>query len=393
MSKTLRGQTILVIACTFKGADFIREAHRLGCRIYLITAYRYRDMAWPRECISEFFYVDEQQDIWNIPNLIKGVSYLARTIHFDKIVPLDDYDLEKASALREHLRVAGMGDTRVRYFRDKFAMRAKADEDGIPVPEFVHVLNYDRINAFTSMVSPPWLLKPRSKASVQGIIKVETTQALWDQINHMGDDQSFFLLERYIPGEVYHVEGIVYNFEVVFQSVNRYLNSPFEASSSGGIFGSVSVERGGADDTILTGLNKKVITSMGLMHGVTHTEFIKSAVDGQFYFLETTARVGGSYINEKIEAETGINLWKEWARIEALAPESKYKPPLPAFQYSGLILSGTREKHPVITHPDRNACFWSVSDNHQAGVIVTAPAYGRLMELIRNYTETFRELQ
>jgi len=44
---------------------------------------------------------------------------------------------ENVSALREHLRIPGMGLTTVRYFRDKLAMRARAKEAGMVVPEFV----------------------------------------------------------------------------------------------------------------------------------------------------------------------------------------------------------------------------------------------------------------
>ena len=39
--------------------------------------------------------------------------------------------MENAAALREHLRIPGMGLTTVRYFRDKLAMRGRAKEEGI----------------------------------------------------------------------------------------------------------------------------------------------------------------------------------------------------------------------------------------------------------------------
>ena len=58
------------------------------------------------------------------------------------------------------------------------------------------------------------------------------------------------------------------------------------------------------------------MSAFGLVRGVAHTEFIKSHNDGQFYFLETAARVGGANIAEMVEAATGINLWSEWAKIE-----------------------------------------------------------------------------
>ena len=144
--------TILCLASYNKGHDFMREAHRLGCRVLLVTSESLRDAAWPRECITEMFYVPDVQKQWKLEDLLLGVSHLARREVIDRIVPLDDFDLEKASALREHLRVPGMGETTTRYFRDKLAMRVKAASDGIPVPGFVHVLNEARIRAFCAEV-------------------------------------------------------------------------------------------------------------------------------------------------------------------------------------------------------------------------------------------------
>ena len=74
--------------------------------------------------------------------IINTVSYMARWQPIDRIVALDEFDMENAAALREHLRIPGMGLTTVRHFRDKLAMRGRAKEEGINVPEFIHVLNH-----------------------------------------------------------------------------------------------------------------------------------------------------------------------------------------------------------------------------------------------------------
>ena len=74
--------------------------------------------------------------------------------------PLDDFDLETAAALREHLRVPGMGETTTRYFRDKLAMRLRAQRGRHPRPEFIHVLNYERLHDFMARV--PAALAPQA---------------------------------------------------------------------------------------------------------------------------------------------------------------------------------------------------------------------------------------
>ena len=114
----------------------------------------------------------DQNHEWNRADTIKAVSYLARTRVIDRVVALDDFDVELAAALREHLRLPGMGETTVRHFRDKLAMRMKAREAGINVPDFIHVLNYDALHRFMENTPAPWVLKPRSMAGAIGIKKI-----------------------------------------------------------------------------------------------------------------------------------------------------------------------------------------------------------------------------
>src|SRR6201988_2866568 len=139
--------SILCVTSYEKGQDFLRACKALGCTVYLLTVEKLRKGNWPREAIDEMFFMPEELPL---TQLLNAVSYAARSRKIDRIVALDEFDMENVSAIREHLRIPGMGLTTVRYFRDKLAMRARARETGILVPEFVHVLNYDKLREFMS---------------------------------------------------------------------------------------------------------------------------------------------------------------------------------------------------------------------------------------------------
>ncbi len=202
--------TILCLASYEKGHAFLREAKRQGCVVVLLTSESLKDKAdWPRDSIDEIFYMPDQNHEWNRSDTIKAVSYLARTRAIDRIVALDDFDVELAASLREHLRVPGMGETTVRHFRDKLSMRMKAREAGIHVPDFVHVLNYDALRRFMENTPAPWVLKPRSMAGAIGIKKIHRAEELWPAIESLGDMQSYYLLEQFVPGDIFHVDCIV----------------------------------------------------------------------------------------------------------------------------------------------------------------------------------------
>src|SRR5579864_9084823 len=328
--------TILCISSYEKGQEFIRTCKGMGCRVLLLTVEKLRHANWPFECIDEVFTMPEELPL---QSLIYAVSYTARSQPIDRIVALDEFDMENVSALREHLRIPGMGLTTVRYFRDKLAMRARAKETGILVPEFIHVLNHQALREFMARVPAPWLLKPRSQASGIGMKKIHEPAELWPWLDQLGDKQSNYLLEQFVSGTVFHVDSIVSEREVLFAEPHGYGAPPLDVSHHGGVFTTRTLPRDSADTNVLLKNNRELIQTLGLPRGVTHAEFLKSNADGRFYFIEIAARVGGAYISNVIEAATDINLWREWARLEVASGKQPYELPAIRCDYAGVILS------------------------------------------------------
>ncbi|MBA0089012.1 MAG: ATP-grasp domain-containing protein, partial [Acidobacteria bacterium Pan2503] len=248
-----RSLTILCLGSYEKGQEFIRTCKGMGCRVLLLTVEKLRHADWPFESIDEVFTMPEELPL---QSLIYAVSYTARSQPIDRIVALDEFDMENVSALREHLRIPGMGLTTVRYFRDKLAMRARAKETGILVPEFVHVLNYDNLRDFMARVSGPWLLKPRSQASGIGMKKIHKPEELWPWLDTLGDQQSFYLLEQFVPGSVYHVDSVTSEREVIFAETHAYGAPPLETSHQGGVFTTRTLPREGAEARALDNINR-----------------------------------------------------------------------------------------------------------------------------------------
>jgi biotin carboxylase len=381
-----RPLTILCVSSYEKGQEFLRTCKRLGCRVLLLTVEKLRNGDWPRDSIDEVFFMPEELPL---SGLINAVSYAARNQKIDRIVALDEFDMENVSALREHLRIPGMGLTTVRYFRDKLAMRAKAKEEGVLVPEFVHVLNYGDLREFMAHVPGPWLLKPRSQASGIGMKKIRTPDELWPWLDRLGDEQSHFLLEQFIPGSVFHVDSVVSDRQVLFAEAHAYGAPPLDVSHGGGVFTTRTLPREAAETRQLKELNRNLIQVLGLVRGVTHAEFLKAHATGKTYFLEIAARVGGAYISDVIEAATGINLWHEWAILEVAAGKAPYKLPQPTQNYAGVIVSLAKQEHPDTSSYNDPEIAYRVKKYHHAGFIVKSPREDRVRELLDAYATRF----
>jgi biotin carboxylase len=377
--------TLLCIATYRKGDEFLRECRRQGCRVLLLTDETLRDADWPREAIDAFYFTRRGMPESDIR---KGAAYLARTERLDRIVALDDFDVETAAMLREYLHVPGMGETTGRAFRDKLAMRSRARAAQIACPDFVHVVNHEAIEEWTSRVPAPWVLKPRSQAAAIGIKKIGSAQELWRVLDTLGDERPEYLLEHYIPGDVYHVDSLLFDRQVVFAAASRYGTPPMAVAHEGGIF----VTRTLADeDPMAEGLkakNAQLLHAFGLQRGVSHTEFIVSRT-GDIYFLETSARVGGAYIVDVVEAATGVNLWREWAKIEIAGEYGRYTPPPLRGQYAGIVLSLARQEEPDMSGYDDPEVVTRVRKRHHAGLIVSSPDERRVRELVESYVTRF----
>ena len=212
-------ERILCIASEEKGQEFLRQCAEMGVRPNLLTLERLRDADWPRDVL---------EDLTTMPSgltreqIINTVSWMARSKSYDRIVALDEYDLETAAQLREHMRIPGMGTTTAGCYRYKLAMRGIARAFGYPVPEFCRVLNYDELRDYMRRVRPPWLLRPRAEASAVGIRRIDDQEQLWRVLDDLGDLQSHHILDEFVAGDLFHVDSIVNDRDVKFSVVHQY---------------------------------------------------------------------------------------------------------------------------------------------------------------------------
>ena len=398
-----RPPTIICLATYFKGGDFIRECKRLGCRVILITKEKMLHEDWPRDSLD---------DLIAVPNdagpalMIDLTAFIARKMKVDRVVALEEFDVMTAALVREHFCLPGMSSSTAKTFRDKFRMAEAAKAAGIVVPEYVPLINADDMRAFMARVPSPWIIKPRSDVSAIGIRKVNCEDEVWNWVGEMNEREnlreraSYYLLAQFVAGEVFHVDSLVLDSRVLFAGVNRYGRPPLEVAHGGGTYVSRSVARRSDDEKELLKINRKLVKALKHERGAAHAEFIKSEADGHFYFLEIAARVGGAYIADVLEAASGLNLWREWARMEVadagVASETAHRPGVNKItplrnDYAGIVLSLSKQETPDTSAYDDPEIVYRVKKLHHAGLIVRSKKLERVEELLTQYATRFAE--
>jgi biotin carboxylase len=164
-----------------------------------------------------------------------------------------------------------------------------------------------------------------------------------------------------------------------------------DVTHQGGVFTTRTLAADTPQSRSLCELNWRVLQAFGFVSGVSHSEFIESN-DGRLYFLETSARVGGANIAELVEAATGVNLWREWARVEIAGEDGSYSAPQPNRDAAGLIISLARQERPSTEEFNDSEIVWRMNKPWHVGMIVRSSRHDRIEELLRQYSERVRQM-
>jgi biotin carboxylase len=376
--------TILCVATYLKGEPFIRECHRLGARVLLLTEDSLVKAAWPVEAIAETHSIPRTASEADMRRVVASV---ARRHRIDRIAALDDFDVEIGAMVREYLQVPGFGRTVASRFRDKLTMRTQARRLGLHAPEFTSVFNDSDVDDWASRVAPPWVLKPRGMAAATGIRLIAERDQLWPTLDATGDERPDFLLEQFVAGDVYHVDSIVRHGAVVFSVVSKYRQSPFQIAHHGGVFVTRTLPAQSPEALPFVAANNSLLTGFELRNGVSHSEYIRG--ERGVTFLETSARVGGAYIADVVAAATGVNLWVEWARLEVAGEHGHYETPVGGPDSAGIALCLARQERPDFSTYTDPEIVLTVPRPHHAGLIVRSADARRVETLLDQYVERF----
>ncbi len=381
---------IVCIASEHKGNEFLDEAQNAGWHVTLVTRKKLLDEPWLWTALND---VKTVEDDASTEDYIRAVTNIAGSRKIDRVVGLDEFDVTNAARVREHLQLGGMTTSHALRFRDKLAMRNIAQEAGIACPEFTGVFHRQDIEDFLEGVPAPWIVKPRYEVSAFGIRKCEAKDQVWqvitdlDKRNNWRDHPSQFVLEKFIAGNVFHVDSIVDRGKVLACGVSKYGTPPFSVTHYGGVFTTSIVSYRSAERKKLERLNSQLLGAFEYERGVSHAEFLQSEADGKFYLLEVACRVGGAYIANVLEHACNFNLWREWARLETATKDNPYKLPKLRKEFAGVALALANQDKPDTSHYDDAEIVYRVAKPKHVGLIFHSGKQNKVDELLRVYSE------
>lgn len=381
-----RRLSLLCISTRVCGQAFLEEAAKQGMDVFLLTLESLKDAQWPHESLSEILTMPDgvsQQDALQV------VIRFARHVVIDRVVALDIADAELAAMVREEMRLPGMGLSTTRVLSDRVAARVRAKMHGAHVPSFVRVLHYSYIQRWLETTPGPWLLTPRYFHAVEANRVLEREREVWLALEELGDRGHEFFLEKYIPGSVFSVDSILWERTVLFAAVHAATSGISHAGRTEPLVTWQTVYREDGAYRALHLTDQSIVQALGMVSGVTRSEYVLSDEDNEIYFLESSARIGGALTAEMIEVESGIHSWVEWARMEvAQAYGVEYDLPVGVRKsYAGCLYAVTAEKEPDLSRYSGPEIVRKLSSNHHAGIIVSAQNAEEVNQLLMKYKQ------
>jgi hypothetical protein len=229
----------------------------------------------------------------------------------DGIVSLSEFDLLTTAQLRAELDVPGLRPETVLRFKDKTVMKDAILAFDITVPPYVEASDRKALEALLFETDFPVILKPKIGAASHGVRRIDNREELSYALTQV--DLNNFECEKYIAGQIYHIDGLVRRGEFQVVKPSRYINTCY-SFAQGKPLGSVLMAPSPKTEKLVS-FTHNCLKALDLTNGAFHLEVIEDE-RGNFYFLEIGARVGGGEIPFIYRDLFGVDLIGEWLRIE-----------------------------------------------------------------------------
>ncbi|GAA2343390.1 hypothetical protein [Glycomyces rutgersensis] len=251
--------------------------------------------------------VDNVQDL---ESLRAEVLTVLRNRRIDRVFMPFELGQAQAAFVREYFGIPGIGFTAANALTNKYVMKLRLQEAGLPQAAFAMAAGVDRIEHAGNEVGWPAVVKPAVGGGSLDIYKFDSAaDARAFAASHDADAIRKLTCPLVVEALVdikteYHCDGIVDGGEVRFAKASEYL---VPVLGHGEQFGSRILPDDDEATAQILELHRRAVAATGLQDGVTHMEFFKTA-DG-LLASEIACRPAGGGIPHAIALQTGVDIW------------------------------------------------------------------------------------
>lgn len=249
------------------------------------------------------------------------VFQISKKYNLQKIIPLSEKDISRAAYLREKLGIQGANIIDVTPFRNKWIMKKLASNKGINVAKMYPIYNTaDFFEAINKKIFP-FIIKPVSGRGSENTFKISDEAEACKFIktsNTLSEDNAEvqFLLEEYLDGEMYHIDGLMLNKKIETIGVSQYINNCLQFLE-GSYLGSITLNQNSKLKEELQNFADNLLTNVYTppSNNIFHIE-VFVLPSGIIYLCEVAIRVGGNGIKNEILYTQGKDILFDFLNYE-----------------------------------------------------------------------------
>lgn len=292
-------EKIMVLGAGRYQVPIIEKSKELGYETIAISP----DGEYPGLQIADKVYNLDVRDEQGILNVARGEKISG------VLTDQTDIAVRTVAYVAEHMGLPGIGYETARLFTDKYMMRERSAELGLPTIRHRLAHTLDEAEEFFNEIGRSAIIKPVDNQGSRGVFMIDSGKELRARFYKTRgfSPTEQVIIEEYIHGREFEVDSIVVNYEektLMYADTDLY-GVPNVFASKTRLYPSVADEESVRK---LLDLNHRTITGFGLKQGLTHSEYIQDETTGEIYLIEAAARGGGSFISSHIaELQTGLN--------------------------------------------------------------------------------------
>ncbi|MEU8780491.1 ATP-dependent carboxylate-amine ligase [Streptomyces sp. NPDC048637] len=249
----------------------------------------------------------------------KTALRLAREHAVTAVFARAEADVVRAAQLRDLLDLPGQRTASALAFRDKVVMKHHLVGGPVEIPAYRPLDSAYTALEFVAEHGYPVVIKPLSESGSLGaaIIRDEVELDAYLARPWRGASE----IEVFVPGQMYHVDGLVVGGEVVFAHPFRYLNDCLSFRANDWVANLPLTPQDPVHDRLLKAARAVLAELPTPPHTAFHAE-LWITPDDRTVFCEIASRTGGGMISAMVRHSFGIDLDKEWLFAECGLPST-----------------------------------------------------------------------
>lgn len=257
----------------------------------------------------------------------KTALELARAHRVEAVAARGEADLIRAAQLRDLLDLPGQRTGSAVAFRDKVVMKDHLAGGPVEVPHYRRLDSAYTALEFVGEHGYPVVIKPVAESGSVGtqIVRDEADLDAYLRRPWGGSSE----IETFVPGQMYHVDGLVVAGKIALIHPFRYLNDCLSFRSDDWI-ASLSLS---PQDPLYERLVEGARSVLAQLPTPANTAFhaeLWITPDDRMVLCEIASRVGGGMIRPAVAHCLGVDLHKEWFYAECGLPSeirpAEYRP-------------------------------------------------------------------